>query len=230
VTDREDLLGDHFGNWTSSPEGITPRNPNLPVPPPEPGRPLGIFSGKPTPEWPFPPPIWGLPDNSNASGNSDGDWFTSLAGVLDGAKSGASLGRGSGHSSPRRAPQIAQGSTPSPLLEYIQSLKQLDGNKPQASAIDTRAPAATLVPPDEPNFMGGIAGRIAALAGIDPQNPDQFAPPVGGVLGGLAGRLAALAGIAPQNPNQFAPSPQDNQLRGFYNDDPTQPWFVRGRR
>jgi hypothetical protein len=31
-----------FGSWTASSSGITPRNPNLPLPPAEPGRPLGI--------------------------------------------------------------------------------------------------------------------------------------------------------------------------------------------
>jgi len=29
--------------------------------------------------------------------------------------------------------------------------------------------------------MGGLAGRIAALAGIDPDNPDQPVPPPGGL-------------------------------------------------
>ncbi len=31
-------------------------------------------------------------------------------------------------------------------------------------------------------FKGGLAGRIAALAGIDPDNPDQPVPPPGGLL------------------------------------------------
>jgi hypothetical protein len=116
TTDPQDSVGGRVGNWASSPEGITPRNPDLPVPAPEPVRPLGIFSGKPMPEWPFPPPIWGLPDHSKASGNSDGNWFTSLAGVLDSAKSRASQASGTEDSSPKPVPQISQGSTPSPLL------------------------------------------------------------------------------------------------------------------
>jgi hypothetical protein len=33
--------------------------------------------------------------------------------------------------------------------------------------------------------MGGLAGRIAALAGIDSDNPDQPVPPSGGLLARL---------------------------------------------
>jgi hypothetical protein len=76
--------------------------------------------------------------------------------------------------------------------------KQLDASPPQASTFDTGAPAAPLVPADDANLSGGLFGRLAASMGIDPSNPDQFAPP-----------------------------PQDDELRGFYRDDPTQPWFVR---
>jgi hypothetical protein len=47
---RHDSFADRFGNWTASPEGgITPRDSTLPVPPPQPGRPLGIFTGRPMP-------------------------------------------------------------------------------------------------------------------------------------------------------------------------------------
>ena len=35
-----------------------------------------------------------------------------------------------------------------------------------------------LAPSDDPNFSGGLLGRFAALAGIDPQNPNQPAPPL----------------------------------------------------
>jgi hypothetical protein len=59
---------DRFGNWTSSPAGITPRNPNLPLPQAEPGRPPGISSGKPMPLWTTPPPMRGSTDFSEAPG------------------------------------------------------------------------------------------------------------------------------------------------------------------
>jgi hypothetical protein len=49
------------------------------VPPPERAPALGIFSGKPMSQWLLPPSVWGLPDNSDSTGN--GDWFTHLAGV-----------------------------------------------------------------------------------------------------------------------------------------------------
>jgi hypothetical protein len=83
---RQDSFGGRFGNWTSSPEDITPRNPNLPVSPSVPGRPFGIFTGKPMPPWTTPLPLGGLLNNSNGSGNDD--WLTALGGLLwDGKRS-----------------------------------------------------------------------------------------------------------------------------------------------
>lgn len=58
---------------------------------------------------------------------------------------------------------------------YLEYLKQLNANPPQPLAIDASAPAASLVPFDDPNFSGGLLGRLTALMGIDPQNPDQRA-------------------------------------------------------
>jgi hypothetical protein len=49
------------------------------LPPPEAGRPLGIFSGEPMPPWTNPLPLADLFGKSNASGNSD--WFNFLAGI-----------------------------------------------------------------------------------------------------------------------------------------------------
>ena len=105
-SDNRNAFGERFGNWTGSPEGgTTPRNPNLPTPSPEPGRPLGIFTGKPMPLWTVPPPLGGLLGNSNPSaGNS-----------------------GNAPSSPPPASQKSQGSAVPYLLEYLQYLKQLDG-------------------------------------------------------------------------------------------------------
>ena len=61
--------------------------------------------------------------------------------------------------------------------------------------------SAPLAPSEDANFSGGLLGRLTALAGLDPQNPGQPAPP-----------------------------PQDDQLRGFYRDDRVQPWFARLQR
>jgi hypothetical protein len=66
---------------------------------------------------------------------------------------------------------------------------------------DASAPAAPGARSNQPNFSGGLLGRLAALMGVDPENPTQLAPP-----------------------------PLDDQLRGFYRDDPSQPWFAQGSR
>jgi len=73
--------------------------------------------------------------------------------------------------------------------------------QPQAPIADTDAPAPPLAPSDDSNFSGRLLGRLVALAGIYPQHPTQ---PV--------------------------PSPLDGQLRGFYRDDPLQPWLLRRQR
>jgi len=39
-------------------------------------------------------------------------------------------------------------------------------------------PASPIVSAENPNFSGGLLGRFVALAGIDPQNPNQPAPPL----------------------------------------------------
>jgi hypothetical protein len=69
-----------------------------------------------------------------------------------------------------------------------------DGNRSRAPAIDASVPASPIVSTDNPDYSGGLLGRFAALAGFDPQNPNQFAPP-----------------------------PLDDGLRDFYRNDPTQP-------
>jgi hypothetical protein len=91
----------------------------------------------------------------------------------------ASPGGAAGGSSSMPSPQ---GPAPSTLLEYIQRLNQLSANKPQTFMVGPDAPGAPLAPSDGPSPMGGLAGRIAALAGIDPDNPDQPVPPPGGLL------------------------------------------------
>ena len=134
-SDRPSSIDNRFGNWTASPAGITPRNPNLHLPAAEPGRPPGIFNDPPMPLWTAPPPIWGA---SNAP-------------EVPGAGQGSAVGFGN-----RR--------------------------KSQAPTVDTRGAAAPLAPSEDSIPMGGLAGRIAALAGIDPDNPDRPVPPPGGLL------------------------------------------------
>jgi hypothetical protein len=74
-------------------------------------------------------------------------------------------------------------------------------DQPQVSAFDAAAPGAPLAPSEDTNFSGGLLGRLTALAGLDPQNLMQPASP-----------------------------PPDDQLGGFYRDDPVQPWFARLQR
>jgi hypothetical protein len=157
-----------------------PPGPGQPAPSPERAPPLGIFSGKPMLPSPIPLSVWGLPDNSDASGN--GDWFNFLAGIA------------SWNPTPPAPPPQTAGSKPAPYL----GRRIVDQS--QASVSDTGAPAVPLGPSDDPNFSGGLLGRLVALMGIDPQNPTQPVPP------------------------------PDDGLRGFYRDDPVQPWFVQGQR
>jgi len=131
-SDRPSSLDNRFGNWTASPAGITPRNPNLPLPAAEPGRPPGIFSGKPMPLWLMAPV---QQPSARTEAPNGGIRFTSPANGIGGV---------------------------------------------QAPAVDTRGAATPLVPSDDSIPMGGLAGRIAALTGFDPDNPD--APPAGGLL------------------------------------------------
>lgn len=76
----------------------------------------------------------------------------------------------------------SSGSTPSGLLNYIQYLDQPGANKPQAFVFDPGAPEASFASSGNSAPMGGLAGRIAVLAGIDPDNPDRPVPKPGGLL------------------------------------------------
>jgi hypothetical protein len=238
------------------PDGA-PLNPSQPASPPERAPLLGLFSGKPISLSPLPPQVFGLPDDSKASGN--GDWFDFLAGIasqnstqpalqaaggkperylgrrvvgrsqasafdtgapalpfarsnvllapdrqdsFDGtAASSPSVGYGAMPSPPMIPPQQSRGSVASTLMDYVRYLNELDGKNSQASVFGTSAPPVPLAPSDAQNVSGGVLGRVAALAGIDPQNPAQLAPP-----------------------------PLDDQPRGYYRDDPVQPWFVQRQR
>jgi hypothetical protein len=156
--DRQNSFGGRFGNWTSSQAGVVaPRNPNLPVPPPEPGRPLGIFTGKPMPLWTTPPPLGGLLNNSNAAGDNDG--FNLLAGLV------------SRNPTQLEPPEQTAGGIPE------RRLGRRILNRSPAPAHDSGAVAAPLDPSGDANYAGGLLGMYAALAGTDPQDPNQPAPP-----------------------------------------------------
>jgi hypothetical protein len=124
----------------------------------------------------FPLPIGGLRDDSGGLG--DDNFFKFLAGLA-----------------PRNPaptpPPTSAGDIP------VRALRRSTAGQPQASIFETGTSAA---PSDGATFSGGLLGRLAALAGLDQQNPGQPAPP------------------------------PDDQLRGFYRDDPVQPWFVQRQR
>jgi hypothetical protein len=162
----ESALGDRSENASGAPRpdinsrrvssafrNLTPRNPDEAALSPERVPLLGIFSGKPMSLLRLPPSVWGLPDNSDASG--DGNWFNFLAGLAL-------------QDPTQHAPSLQAGAMPGRRIV----------DQPPASAVDTRAPAVPLTPSDDRNFSGGLLGRLRALAGIDAQNPNQPAPPL----------------------------------------------------
>jgi hypothetical protein len=130
--------------------GMTPPNPEQPMPLPEADRPLGIFTGKPMPQWATPVPLGGLLGNSKASGDSD--WFNLLAGLV------------SRNSTPPEPPQQTADSIPE------RRLGQSTYSVSPAAVFDT-GPAVPFVSSGDANYSGGLLGMFAALAGSDPNQP-----------------------------------------------------------
>jgi hypothetical protein len=221
-SDNRSSWSDRFESAGSSLDGITRRNPNLPASPPDSDGPLGRVSGKPM-RFPFAPIFntqapsgpTGGPDRSTALddliwnfGRSQASPFDTGAALSFGPNRRATTDGGDGAPAlsaapaalapPMSAPQNPQG--PLSLSDaYLEYLKRLNASQLlPASAADSSAPAAPLVPSDDPNFPGGLLGRLMAVAGVDPLNPNQLAPP-----------------------------PQDDELRAFYRDDPAQPWTLQ---
>jgi hypothetical protein len=80
---------------------------------------------------------------------------------------------------------------PAPSQTGVRRLVRVNGNNSSASVIDMGEPAAPFALPDSPSSSRSLSDWIAVLAGVDPENPTQFAPP-----------------------------PQDDGLRDFYRDVP----------
>ncbi len=70
-SNRSASFVDRFGDWASTPEVSVPRGPYQAEPPQQGSRPLGIVSGQPMPDWPFPPPIFNFPSRDTATGNEE---------------------------------------------------------------------------------------------------------------------------------------------------------------
>src|SRR4051812_21792062 len=75
---------DRFGNWTSFSGATAPLAPNQPVaPPPQPGRPPGLVTGRPMPAYPFLPPSFGSSDRPSKPGDEDWAWALVRRGEWD---------------------------------------------------------------------------------------------------------------------------------------------------
>jgi hypothetical protein len=104
----------------------------------------------------FPASVWGLPDNSNAF--DDGDWSNLLAGMAF------------QNSTQPQPPQQTAGSMPE-----LKMGRRIFNQSP--AAVYGSGAAAAPAPSVDANYSGGLLGRLAALAGIDSQNPNQLAVP-----------------------------------------------------
>jgi len=229
-------FGERFGNWGSAPASITPppahdgqewinngrfgtwgsaragdigtsRSPVL--------RALQNFKRSAVPDGPAPissitpldpgqQPPESTPPLGIVSGKPMSPWSLPPSVVGQPGNSGA-FGRGDWFDFLARIPAQGQAPrAPAPQPTGSKPVRMLSRNivgQLSPPVTDTSAPAPPLAPSDDSNFSGGLLGRLVALAGIDPQNPTQPAP-----------------------------SPLDDQLRGFYRDDPRQPWLVWQQR
>lgn len=108
------------------------------------------------PLWTTPLPLGELLNNSSVSGNHD--WFNFPAGLAL-------------QNSTAPVPPPQTGSKPERFLG-----RRILNPSP-VSVVDASAPSAPSAPSADPTYSGGLLGRFAALAGIDPQNPNQAAAP-----------------------------------------------------
>jgi len=171
-------------DWAAALAGLGPLNPMQAVPPPPAGGVPGISSTNPVrylSRRVADQPQGSVFDTSRTAAPyvpaSEAFALDRRNAFVNGSDAASPAG-GVGSSSSVPGPQ---GSAPSALLEYIQRLNQLSANKPQTSMSGPDVPGASLTPSGSPG-PGGLAGRIAALSGIDPDNPDQPVPPPGGLL------------------------------------------------
>ena len=167
-------------DWAAALASLGPLNPMQAVPLPQAGGTPGISSTRPVRY--LSRTIADQPQTSVFDTSAPTVPFVPFKEVFSPAR-GNAFASGSDASSPAGGAGGSsmpgpQGSSASTLLEYIRHLNQLDATKPQPSTVELRD--ASLAPSDSPIPMGGLAGRIAALTGFDPDNPD--APPPGGLL------------------------------------------------
>lgn len=90
-----------------------------------------------------------------------------------------------------------QAASPPDSTMPVRSLGRVSVDPQSASDLDQSPGAVPLVRSVDSNFSGGLLGRLMAVVGIDPREPARLAPPL------------------------------DDDLHGFYRDDPSQPWLGR---
>lgn len=126
------------------------------------------------------------------------------------------------------------------VSEPVRRLRRRTYIQSQGSAFDSGAPGAPApMHPQRPLSLNDAYLEYLKRSGYQTQEPafgeglptPPFVSADGSEFsGGLLGRLTALMGTDPRNPKQLAPPPRDGDLRGFYHDDPLQPWLVTPRR
>jgi hypothetical protein len=126
--------------------------PDPPVSPSQSYLTLGLLTDKPMSQWVLPPSIFGFSNRSGSSSSDVVDWPAALVGL--------SRGRGKLLASGSDAGAPAAPSVPS------NGFRSTDRRNSLGGASDGSFP-------DTP---GGLAGRIAALAGVEPANTDPRAP------------------------------------------------------
>lgn len=119
-------------------------------------------------------------------------------------------------------------SAPNPLSpnQWPKDLKASTGSSGDVTA---SAVSPDMYPRPISNWFARLAG-IGSQNPAQPAAP-PLAPSVDtSFVGGLAGRIAALTGIDPQYPIKPALAQPNGAMRGLYRDGPVQPWFVQDRR
>ena len=183
-----------------------------------------------------PSPAATSPENSRTFDDRFGNWGSSPAGIAPLPPSDRPASFGDRFENWGSSPAVGSISPRSPVLRAFEKYRGSSVPDGQASTsrttpLDPGQPLPTADSKPVRMLSRGIVGQPPAPASLT----DAPAPPLApsddsNFSGGLPGRLIALAGIDPQHPTQPVPSPLDGQLRGFYRDDPLQPWLVRQQR
>src|SRR5947208_1491461 len=133
-------------NGNSSTLGI----PNPLVSRPQPDPTLALVAAKPMSQRIIPPSIFDFSDRSATSGSDVADWPAILVGLSKGSS--------------KLPPSVSDAGVPAALSVSFNEYRSPDRRTSLGGASD----------PFSPDPPGGLAGRLAALAGIDPANPDPW--------------------------------------------------------